>query len=39
MVYIALKGGRGETIYCAIVCAIKGGAGCPNKGGVYKEYH
>jgi len=29
MVYTALKGGRGETINCAIVCAMKGGSGVP----------
>jgi len=31
MVYIAIKWGRGETIYCAIVCAVKGGSGVPKQ--------
>jgi len=37
MVYIVKRGvGRGETIHCAIVCAMKGGSGCPTKGAVCK---
>ena len=31
MVFSAIKGGRGETIYCAIVCAMKGGGGEPEQ--------
>jgi len=36
MTCIAIKDGRGETRYCAIVWAMKGGGGGggPNKGGV-----
>jgi len=31
MVYIAIKGGRGETIHCAKMCAMKGGGGVPKQ--------
>ena len=31
MVYIAIKGGRGDTLYCAILCAMKGGSGVPKQ--------
>jgi len=31
MAYIAMHGGRGETIYCANVCAMKGGSGVPRQ--------
>jgi len=31
MVSSALKGGRGETLYCATVCAMKGGGGEPEQ--------
>ena len=29
---IAIKDGRGVTLICAIVWAMKGAGGCPNKG-------
>jgi len=38
-IYIAIQGGRGETIYCATEWAMKGGSGVPKQKDVCKEYY